>query len=183
MSRSNEQLGRQMGKSFADVLQEEKFPPKSLKQIEEELCKLSDLFKGSVQQFFDNPLFDQSEKKQVFDQISKDLKLSKETSRFMEVAIRQHLVRYLLEISETFSEKLRAHRNEVYASVTTAFKLTTKDQEKITTALGKAMGKNITCDVTVDPNLIGGVVAKIGGVVFDASIAGYLERMQEELIK
>jgi F0F1-type ATP synthase delta subunit len=41
-------------------------------------------------------------------------------------------------------------------------------------------GKKVLLDVEVDEDLIGGVVARVGSVVYDATIQSYLSRIQEE---
>ena len=45
------------------------------------------------------------------------------------------------------------------------------------------MGKNVVMEVEKDPSLIGGVVAKIGGMVYDGSVKTQLERFREILTK
>ena len=44
-------------------------------------------------------------------------------------------------------------------------------------------GKNVAVDASVDPALIGGVVAKVGGTVYDGSVRTQLARMRQELTK
>ena len=45
----------------------------------------------------------------------------------------------------------------------------------------KVTGKRIALDTRVDPSIIGGVVARIGSVVYDGSVARHLERLREKL--
>jgi F-type H+-transporting ATPase subunit delta len=47
--------------------------------------------------------------------------------------------------------------------------------------LEKKVGAKVDLDVTIDPALIGGFVAKIGSEVYDASVAGKIEKFRESL--
>jgi len=50
-------------------------------------------------------------------------------------------------------------------------------------SLGKAIGARLTIRNRVDVNLIGGAVLRIGDRVYDASVAGRLERLTEALVR
>ena len=43
-------------------------------------------------------------------------------------------------------------------------------------------GKQIKLDFNIDPNLIGGVVTRIGSTIYDSSVKTQLENLKEELI-
>ena len=47
--------------------------------------------------------------------------------------------------------------------------------------LEKKVGAKVDIDITVDPELIGGFVAKIGSEVYDASVSGKIEKFRESL--
>jgi F-type H+-transporting ATPase subunit delta len=73
-------------------------------------------------------------------------------------------------------------RRTVEAEVVTASPLT--DDRR--TALAKALGKAADCEVTikerVDPSIIGGVIARVGSLVFDGSVQRQVERLKERLV-
>lgn len=181
MAKSFENLSRQMGKSLADVLFEGGSESKQAAVIEKDLAVAVTAIGPEAVVFFQNPVFDLPEKEAVLAKLAAELKLGEETRRFLSVVIAQGLLKYLPVVSQSFSTTLRARRGEVAAVVRSAFKLSAADEENIRKTLEKRTGKKVSVDVHVDPELIGGVVANVGGVVFDASIRGYLERMQEEL--
>ena len=49
--------------------------------------------------------------------------------------------------------------------------------------LAKVTGKKVELSVSVDPELLGGVVARIGSTVYDGSVRTQLARMRQELVK
>ena len=181
MAKSTENLSRQMGKSFADVLLEDGADPKTATVVEKELRAAATSFPLDAVTFFQNPVFDFSEKEAVLEKMAASMGWSDPTRRFLGVLISQGLLKHLETIAASYADNLRAKRNEVHADVRTAFKLAPQEEEKIRKALERRTGKKVSFDVHVDPELIGGVVANVGGVVYDASIRGYLDRMQEEL--
>lgn len=172
----------QVGKSFADVMFETNVDAEKVSTIEGELKILAERFVGETAEFFRNPVFDQKEKDVVLKNLAQAWKLSPETERFLHMVIKQALTKHMEQIATTFAKSVREKQNEVHAHITSAFALSADQQVEITNALGLKTGKTVTCDVRVDPELIGGMVANIGGIVFDASIRGYLDRIQEELV-
>jgi F-type H+-transporting ATPase subunit delta len=68
------------------------------------------------------------------------------------------------------------------ASLVSATELTSDDTvDKIREALSQRTGKDIILDVQQDPELIGGIVTKIGDLVLDGSIKTQLVNMRESL--
>ena len=87
----------------------------------------------------------------------------------------------LSDILDQYRQRLLELRKVVRAEVTTAVPL---DEERIK-ALGRALraltGRDVTMATRVDPGIIGGVVTRIGSVVYDGSVKRQLERLRETL--
>jgi F-type H+-transporting ATPase subunit delta len=75
-----------------------------------------------------------------------------------------------------------AARNVVTAEVTTAVPLSDAHRTALAAALGKAVDREVTVTERVDPSIIGGVIARVGSVVFDGSVTRQIERMHETLV-
>jgi len=58
---------------------------------------------------------------------------------------------------------------------------TPKEEADLRAMLEKKVGAKVDIDITVDPELIGGFVAKIGSEVYDASVSGKIEKFRESL--
>jgi F-type H+-transporting ATPase subunit delta len=87
----------------------------------------------------------------------------------------------LHDILEAFRQKLLDHRNIVRAEVVTAAALAADKAQAIEKSLAQATGRSVLLSTTVDPSIIGGIITKIGGTVYDASITGQLARMKQKL--
>jgi len=87
----------------------------------------------------------------------------------------------LPEIIDKLVARAAAERHEAVAEVRTAFPIDEARRQKLAEALGNATGKHVTVKVTVDPSVLGGVVARVGDTVIDGSVRHRLEQLRESL--
>ena len=88
----------------------------------------------------------------------------------------------LPEVAAVYSERLLEHQNVLQADVTTAVPLSADDARRLEASLKSATGKQITMRVSVDPSLLGGVVARVGSTVYDGSVRTQLKKMRDRLV-
>jgi len=74
-----------------------------------------------------------------------------------------------------------AERHEAVADVRTAFAIDEDRRDKLAEALGRATGKQVTVKVTIDPSVLGGVVARVGDTVIDGTVRHRIEQLRESL--
>jgi F-type H+-transporting ATPase subunit delta len=96
------------------------------------------------------------------------------------LADRDRLV-LLPDLLAAFQERLRQHRHIVRAQVTTAVPLEAGKTAAVEQSLAAATKSTVSLETRVDPSIIGGVVAKVGSVVYDASVTRHLQRMKERM--
>ena len=82
---------------------------------------------------------------------------------------------------ERLSEAASRRRGQSVARVTTAVALTTAQEERLTAVLGRLYGRTIGLQVTVDPDVLGGLVVQVGDEVIDGSVAHRLEAARRRL--
>jgi F-type H+-transporting ATPase subunit delta len=87
----------------------------------------------------------------------------------------------LKDISATYHDLLADRRNVVRAEVTSAEPLSNDRLHAIEQRLADVTGKRVAMTAKVDKEIIGGVVARVGSTVYDASIATQLKKMRERL--
>ena len=84
----------------------------------------------------------------------------------------------------SFYEKLLDEMAKISrAKVTSAIPLTEEAVESIKASLEKTVGQSIVVETEVDPELIGGVIARVGDLVLDGSVRTQLASIKETLIK
>ena len=74
----------------------------------------------------------------------------------------------------------RAGRSEV--EIVSAYSLDPPQVELLAEAIGRRLGREITLETAVDDSLIGGVVIRVGDSVIDASLAGRLRELAQDLV-
>ena len=89
---------------------------------------------------------------------------------------------YRVEISiEALAEMIRTATDTVAADVRSAKPLSDQEQAELRRTLEKKAGRKVELTIKTDTELIGGLVAKIGSEVFDASVSGKIERFRDSL--
>ncbi|MCB0326024.1 MAG: ATP synthase F1 subunit delta [Bdellovibrionales bacterium] len=179
MAQKSDQLAARYAHALLDVLQEQA-NEKAYDQSAQQLEQLSVLSQGEIKGFFSNPVFDAEEKNQVLESIFTTYKISAPIQRFTQCLAQLGHLYLMEEVAQAFEKELSELRAQTKAFVQTAFSLSQVQQDKITKALEKAVGKKINLQVEESPELIGGVRAQVGGIVFDASVLGYLDRMSKQ---
>ena len=87
----------------------------------------------------------------------------------------------LPDLVSVYRERVLEYQKVVQAEVTTAEPLAPGRLEQLQQRLGAAMGRTVTLTTRVDPALIGGMVTRIGGTVYDGSVATQLAALRQRL--
>jgi F-type H+-transporting ATPase subunit delta len=80
-------------------------------------------------------------------------------------------------------DRVLAHRKIVRAEVTTATALAPERTRQIQQSLAELTGQTLSLETRVDPSIIGGVVARVGSVVYDGSVTRQLQKMRDRLVE
>lgn len=89
----------------------------------------------------------------------------------------------LPSVLEAYRDRLLDHRQVVRADVTTAVPLPPERVQEIERSLAAAAGRAVLLTTRVDPSLIGGIVARVGGTVYDGSLTTQLAKMKQQLME
>ncbi len=87
----------------------------------------------------------------------------------------------LPDLVAAYRERLLDYRKVVRAELTTALPLGDGEAQAIEQRLARATGRTVTLSTTVDPSIIGGMVAKVGSTVYDGSVTRQLQKMKQRL--
>jgi F-type H+-transporting ATPase subunit delta len=134
-----------------------------------------------LHELYANPAMEMSAKTNVTRTIAKRLDLSEMAVKVLEVLIRNHRINDLGAVNEALAELIRQATGTVAAEVRAAQQPTPPELEELRRTLEKKTGRKVEVDVSVDPSLLGGFVAKIGSEVYDASVVGKINKFRESL--
>lgn len=84
-------------------------------------------------------------------------------------------------VADAFANMADAEAGVENASITTAVALSSEQVAQLERQLGAAFGKTVHATAAVDPNLIGGVVVRVGDRLIDGSVRTRLKQLRREL--
>lgn len=148
-------------------------------QIGEDTQSLLALSKDSedFRLLINSPLIEAGKKKAVMRQVVGD-QVNPFTLNFLMLLIDRGRILVLPEICEQYQTLLRQLKQAVLAEVTSAIELTDEQKEGIKQkVLAATQASQVELQTRIDPELLGGVVIKVGSQVFDASLRGQLRKI------
>lgn len=86
------------------------------------------------------------------------------------------------DIADGYRRLVNSYRGIESAEVITAIPLEDEDKRKLAEHLGAIIGRKVVLKSEVDPAVVGGFVARVGGKLLDGSTRGKLEALKKELI-
>jgi F-type H+-transporting ATPase subunit delta len=139
---------------------------------------------AELRQVFETPAVPSQRKRAIVEGLlatSDDM--SPEVGRLLLMLAERDRMTLLPGIAAAFAERLMQDRHIVAAEVITAVPLPESQRAALMEALRRAAGSDVTITETVDPSIVGGVVARVGSVVFDGSVTRQLERMRQKFLE
>ncbi len=164
----------------------------SLASEEGEVQSIRDQLAGMEQLFDDNPelrrrlfqpLHPVVERRAVLIGVCDRGGLSRSVRNFFSYLIDQRRLVDFAGIRDEYERLADEAAGRVRAELRSASPLDAQQRERVTAALARRTGKQIELTVHVDPTLLGGVIATVGGLVFDGSLKSQLSQLRATLIK
>jgi F-type H+-transporting ATPase subunit delta len=104
---------------------------------------------------------------------------SDHTKNILGFVVSQGRGRELPRIVESLTQLAAEQRSRVVAEVRSAVALNDDQRRRLGDALGQATGKSVDVKVIVDPNVLGGIYAKVGDQVIDGTVRRRLQELKE----
>ena len=177
---SVETIARRYATALADVV----LKTGEAETVKGELRTWEQLIAGSagLEKAFGNPSIARTKKEGVLEGLLAKVKPSATTANFLRVLLRNGRLTAIGAILERFDSVLEERSGVVSAEVASARELADAQRKELKSNLEKLTGKQVKLEFAVDPDLIGGVVTRIGSTVYDGSVRTQLENLKEELI-
>ena len=125
----------------------------------------------------DSPLVSRDEAGKAFAAIAPQLKLDPVTTNFLGVLARNGRKNQLRPVIRAYRRLAADHRGETTADVITARPLNDDQLAALKQQLRARAGRDVAIEATIDPNILGGIVVKLGSQMIDASIRTKLNRL------
>jgi F-type H+-transporting ATPase subunit delta len=108
-------------------------------------------------------------------------KVAPVTATLLEQSVRVPRSRHLDVAAEQLSELAAGRRDRYVAHVRTPVRLTAEQEQRLTDSLTRVYGRPISVQAELDPDLLGGLVVRVGGELIDGSVAGRLAAARRTL--
>jgi F-type H+-transporting ATPase subunit delta len=129
-------------------------------------------------EFLANPIFAQSDKKEVVDSILERIRVSPLTANFLKLLVDKRRIDILSDIEGCYRDLMDNALKKVRVKVKTAFPLTGELSDRLQMGLETLTGKEVEMTVQEDPALLGGIVVRVGDTLYDGSIRTQLNNMR-----
>jgi ATP synthase F1 delta subunit len=172
-----EEIAEVYARSLFEVAQERD----QLDSVREQLNEFTDALRDNrdVAVFFFSPYFSTEEKK---DGLRRGVEGADETlMNFLEALIERHRMPAIFRIRTRFEEMWDKVNKLLPVEVTSAVELDRSTVESIGQRIGEQTGNQIELSSHVDPDILGGIVLRVGNFILDASIRNRLEQLRKQV--
>lgn len=125
--------------------------------------------------------FSTADRKKLISSLARRVGADPMVVKFLDHVLERGRIEGLLEIARAYQRMADDAGGRVQAQITSAQPLAPDELTKIKAALEQATGKQVVASTNIDPELIGGVVARVGSYVIDGSVRTTLEDLRASL--
>ena len=145
---------------------------RSLEALNQGLADSRDLV-----ELVESPLVSREEAGKAFAALAPKLGIDPLTTNFLGVLAKNGRKGELRKVVGAFRRLAAEHRGETTAEVVTSRPLKDDQLAALKAQLRARAGRDVAIDATVDPNILGGIIVKLGSQRIDASIRTKLNRL------
>lgn len=173
---------RTVSRRYANALYEEADEAGRLEDVDDDVFMLRQSLETNDQlsRFFESPVIPQEKKDKIVRDLLED-RVEALTLRFLRLLIHKDREALTKPILDQYQALRDEHQGIVDARVRVAQPLADEDRETLVNALEAKTGMSIRLHVEEAPELIGGLVIRIGDRVFDGSVRNQLTNLRDRL--
>jgi F-type H+-transporting ATPase subunit delta len=152
-------------------------------RIHEELAQVDDALREDreLQLFFFSPYFTSDEKKEAVGRVVEGA--DERLVNFLELLAERHRMPLLPRVRRQFEAMWADEHRLLPVSVTSAVELDESLVEDIGSRIQDETGRRVELSSNVDPEVLGGLVVRVGNMVLDASVRNRLEQLRKQVAK
>lgn len=136
---------------------------------------------AELRELISSPIYTRDQQAAVMAELSTQMNFGMEVANTIALMATKRRLFVLPELITAVKALAADARGEISADVTTATELTAEQQESLAKALSKSAGKDVTINMSVDENIIGGLIVKMGSKMIDTSVASKLANLQNAM--
>jgi F-type H+-transporting ATPase subunit delta len=174
-----EEIAQVYARSLFEVAREQD----KIDLVREQVGQFADALAESreLEIFFFSPYFSTEEKK---DGLDRALDGADETVRnFLALLIENHRMPALMRVRREYDGLWQEVNQLLPVQITSAVELDDSVHARIGEEIGRQTGRTIQLSSTVDPDVLGGIVVRVGNSILDASVRTRLERLRKQVAR
>jgi F-type H+-transporting ATPase subunit delta len=174
-----EEIAQVYARSLFEVAKEQG----KLDVVREQLGQIADALDGTreLTLFFFSPYFSTEEKKDGLDRAIEGAEPI--VRNFLELLVEKHRMPALFRIRREFDALWQEENKLLPVTITSAVDLDEQTVRSIGDAIGQQTGRRVELTTKVDPDVLGGLVVRVGNSILDASIRNRLENLRRSVAR
>jgi F-type H+-transporting ATPase subunit delta len=174
-----EEIATVYARSLFEVAKEQS----KLDEVREQLGQVADAINDDreLQVFFFSPYFSTEEKSDGLRKVVDGADPA--VLNFLELLVEKHRMPALFRIRHAYDELWERENKLLPVEITSAVELDDEVARRIGDQIGEQTGQRVELTKTVDPDIIGGLVLRVGNSILDASIRNRLDNLRKNVAK
>jgi len=173
-------IANRYARALADVIVERRETDEVVKELIDFERMMSE--HPQLRDVFASPVIATERKRAVLDELLPLIGLRQTSANFLRLLLNNSRLHDLDQIMNALSRELDTRMNIVSAEITTAREIGQQEKAALQSQLKAATGKEVRLQFRTDPAIIGGVVTRIGSLVYDGSIKNQLAQLKRRLM-
>jgi F-type H+-transporting ATPase subunit delta len=136
---------------------------------------------SALRRVWENPAIPAEQKRGLLDAIAKREEISKPVRNLVAVLIDHRRTHFLEPVIRQLEKELDARLGFAEADITSSRELNDAEKREFEAQVEKLTGKKVRARYSQDPALLGGALLRIGSTIYDGSVKGQLEKIQEAI--
>jgi F-type H+-transporting ATPase subunit delta len=173
----------EIARVYAEALFETAREKGKLDEIREQLGEFADALDENreLATFFFSPYFSSTEKREG---IAKAVTGAEpETVNFLELLAEKHRMPAIFRIRRVYDDLWAKENRQLDVNLTSAVELDPAIAKQVGDEVSKQTDRKVELTSTVDPDILGGLVLRVGNMVLDTSLKSRLERLRREIAR
>ena len=169
-----------MAGRYAAALFELAKEQKQLDQVERDVRTFQSLLEGSADlaRLVRSPVISAEAQARALEAVLASAGISGFTGNFLKLIVRNRRLFAVADMLRAFLSLLARERGEVSADVASAHPLSGEQMQVLADSLKASIGRNVQIRTRVDPNLLGGLIVKVGSKMIDSSLRTKLNNLK-----
>jgi F-type H+-transporting ATPase subunit delta len=174
-------IANRYARALADVSVEKR----ESNEVAAELKQFATMIEGHTQlhEVFASPVIAPERKRAVLNELLNRFKARQTVQNFLSLLLVNNRLHQLTPMVRALEKELDGRMNIVTAEIITAREINADEQKLLHEKLKAVTGKEVRLQYKTDPDIIGGVVTRIGSKIYDGSIKNQLAQMKERLMQ